>query len=171
MASVAGYASGVICGCDLGEGLRLGAVGFVAAGADDGGVELGRLDGGGIVSMLALGSVAGFAWNDDVLALLLLLHNVGVTGLAHFVTGMGNGTRRGFGDGGPAIMSVLPEAARDDRATQKKECHQSDGHNGSEADEVFDVLKQVVFLQPSFRLRLRGKIAMLLDSWDSRAQR
>ena len=151
MAGVAGDASGVICGCDLRESFGLGAVGFVAAGADDGGVELRRFDGGGIVSMLGLGSVAGFAWNDHVLALLLLLHNVGVAGLAHVVAGMGDGPGRGFGDGGAAIVSVLTEATRDNRATQKKECHHSDGHNGGEADEVFDVLKQGVFLRPQGR--------------------
>ena len=158
VAGVAGNASGVICGCDLRKGFGLGAVGFVAAGADDGGVELGRFDGGGIVGMPGLSSVAGFAGNDDVLALLLLFHDVGVAGLAHVVAGMGDGAGRGFGDGGAAIMSVLAEAARDNRATQKKECHQSDGHNGGEADEVFDVLKQGVFLRPSCRAGLRGKM-------------
>jgi len=123
VAGIAGDASGVICGCDLRKGFGLGAVGFVAAGADDGGVELGRFDGGGIVGMPGLSSVAGFAGNDDVLALLLLLHNVRMAGLAHFVTGMGDGTGCGLGDRGAAIMSVLAEATRDDRASQKKECH------------------------------------------------
>ena len=143
----------------------------MAAGADDSGVELGRHDGGGIVSMLGLSSVAGFAWNDDVFALFFLFHDVGVAGLAHVVAGMSDGTCRGFCDGGAAIMSVLPETARDDRATQKKECHQSDGHNGSEADEVFDVLKQVAFLRRGAGVAGAEKCAMLLDSWDSCAPR
>jgi hypothetical protein len=141
VASVAGDASGVICGCDLRKGFGLGAVGFVAAGADDG-VELRWFHGGGIVSMLGLGSVAGFAGDDDVFALLLLFHHVGMAGLAHVVAGMGYGTGGGFGDGGAAIVSVLAEGARDDGGAQEKECHQSDRHNGGEADEVFDVLKQ-----------------------------
>ena len=55
-------------------------------------------------------------------------------------------------------MSVLAEGARDNRATQKKECHQSDGHNSGEADEVFDVLEQVIFLQPCCRADLRAKM-------------
>lgn len=171
MAGVAGYASGVICGCDLRKGFGFGAVAFVAAGADDGGVEFRRLDGGGIVGMLGLGSVAGFAWNDDVLALLLLFHNVGVAGLAHVVTGMSDGTGRGLGNGGAAIVSVLAEAARDDGGAQEKECHQSDRHDYGEADEVFDVLEQVAFLRPGTGVAGAGKRPMLLDSWDLRAQR
>jgi len=84
---------------------------------------------------------------------------------------MGDGTGRGFGDGGTAIMSVLAEAARDDCGAQEKECHQSDGHNGGEADEVFDVLKQVAFLRRGAGVAGAEKCAMLLDSWDSCAPR
>jgi hypothetical protein len=168
VASVAGDASGVICGCDLRESFGLGAVGFVAAGADDGGVELGRLDGGGIVSMLGLGSVASFAGDDDMLALLLLFHNVRMAGLAHIVAGMGYGAGCGFGDGSAAIVSVLAEAARNDGGAQEKESHQSDRHDYGEADEVFDVLEQVAFLRPGAGVAGAGKCPMLLDSWDLR---
>ena len=121
--------------------------------------------------MLGLSSVAGFAGNNDVLALFLLFHDVGVAGLAHVVAGMGDGAACGLGNGGTAIVSVLAEAARNDCASQEKECHQSDGHDGGEADEVFDVLKQVAFLRPGAGVAGAGKWAMLLDSWDSCAQR
>jgi hypothetical protein len=102
--------------------------------------------------------VAGFAGDNDVLALLLLFHNVGVAGLAHVVAGMGDGTRRGFSYGGAAIVSVLAEAARDHRASQKEECHHTDGHNGGEADEVFDILEQVAFLRPGAGVAGAGKM-------------
>jgi len=91
MAGVAGDAAGVVRGNDLRESFRLGAVGFVAASADDGGVEFRRLDGGWVVGVLGLGSVAGFAGDDDVLAELFLIDNVGVAGLANVVSGMGDG--------------------------------------------------------------------------------
>ena len=121
--------------------------------------------------MLGLGSVAGFAWNDHVLALLLLLHNVGVAGLAHVVAGMGDGTGRGLSDGSAAIMTVLAKAARDDGGAQEKECHQSDSHDYGEPNEVFDVLEQVVFLRRAAGVAGAGKCPMLLDSRDLRCQR
>ena len=80
----------MICRRHLRKVLRLGAVGFVATGANDGRVELRRYNGRGIVGMLGLSSVAGFAGHNDVLALLLLIDHVRVAGLAGVVAGEGN---------------------------------------------------------------------------------
>ena len=91
VAGVAGEASGVIRGGDLGEGLGLGAVGFVATGADDGGVELRRFHGGWVVGMFGLGAVAGFAGDNDVPTLFFLIDYVGVTGLTGVMAGEATG--------------------------------------------------------------------------------
>ncbi len=161
----------MLCGGDLGEGLRLGTVGLVATGADDGGIELGRFHGGRVVSMPGLGSVASFAGDDDVLALLLLVYNVGMAGLAGVMAGEGDRPRRCLGDGSAAIVAVLAEAARDDGGAQEKECDHCDRHDGGEPDEVFDVLEQVAFLRRDAGAMCAGKGAMILDNWDLRGER
>ena len=58
--------------------------------------------------------MTGFARNDYVAALLFLLDHVGMTGLAGFVAGEGDGAGRGLGDGSAAIVSILAKAFGDD---------------------------------------------------------
>jgi len=146
VARVAGQAAGVVGGDDLGEGFGLGAVGFVAAGAEDGCVELGRRHRGRVVGVTRLGSVAGFAGDDDVPALFFLIDYVGVAGFAGVVSGKGDWPGGDLGDGGATVVAVLAKAARDDGGPQDDECYQRDQHHGCEPDEMFDVLEQVVFL-------------------------
>lgn len=121
MAGVAGQASGVLCGGNLGEGSGLGTVGFVTAGAEDGGVELGRGDGGRIVGVAGLGSVAGFARDDYVLTLLFLIDYVGVAGFAGIVAGEGDRAGGDLSDGGATIVTVLAETAGYDGGAQDDE--------------------------------------------------
>ena len=147
MAGIAGQTSRVLRCRDLREALGLGAVGFVAAGADDGGVELRRLQRCRIVGMFGLGAVAGFARNDHMLALFLLLDHVGVANLARIVAGKGHGPGRDFGDGVASIVSILPKTVRNDEGAQRDEGNQCDRYDGREPDEVFDVLEQ--FMRPT----------------------
>jgi hypothetical protein len=159
----------VIGSYDLGEGFGLGTVGFVASSAEDSSVELGRLDGCRIVSVPGLGAVTGFARDDDMTALLLLVDDIGVAGFTDLVAGMGDGAGCNLGNGGAAIVSVLSKAARDHGGTQDDESKHSDHHDGGEADEMFNVLEQVVLSAPD-----RGGVlqsAMILDSWESRGER
>src|ERR1051326_5300766 len=107
MAGVAGQTTGVVGGDDLRECFGLRAVGLVAAGGEDRGVELGRLDRGRVVGVFGLGTVAGFAGDHNVLAQLFLIDDIGVAGFADFVAGMGDRAGSGFGDGVAAIVSVL----------------------------------------------------------------
>ena len=145
MAGVAGDATRVIGRHYLGKSLRLGAVGFVTTGTYDGGVQFGRSNGRRIVSVFRLGSVAGFARNDDVLALLFLIDDVGVAGLTGIVAGEGNRPARDLGDRSTAIVAVLPKAAWDDGSTQDDERDQRNGHDDDEPDEVLCVLEHVRF--------------------------
>ena len=114
VAGVAGETAGVIGSVDLRESLRLGAVGFVAAGTDDGRVGKGGLHRGGIVGVLALSTVAGLAGNVGVSAKLFLIDDLGVTAFADF---MSRETRRAdgdLGDGISPIVAVLAKAFGDD---------------------------------------------------------
>ena len=147
MAGVTGHASGVIGSGNLGEGFGLGAIGFVATAAEDEGVELRGSHGGGIVGVAGLGSMAGFAGNDHMLALLFLIHYVGVAGFAGVVAGEGDGAGGDLGDGCAPIVTVLAKGAGHDGGAQDDECHQRDQHHGGEPDEMFDVLEQAVFLR------------------------
>ena len=142
MASVASKTSSVIGSDDLGKCLGLGAVGFVAAGAEDRGIELWRLDGGGVVGVPGLGSVAGFAGDDDVLAELFLIDDVGVAGFAKVVPGVRNGAGSGFRDGVPAIVPVLAKTMGHDGGAQQHEGDDSDRHHSGKTDQVFGVLEQ-----------------------------
>jgi len=155
VAGVAGEPSRVIGGCHLGESLGFGAVGFVASGANHGGVEFRRLDRGGIVGVPGQSSVAGFAGNDQVAAQLFLIDDVGVAGFADFVSGVGDGAARDLSDGVTAIVSVLAEAVGDNGGAEDEEGHQCDHHDSGEPDEVFDVLEQAV----SFRAGLGRSLA------------
>ena len=162
MAGVADEASGVIGGDDLRESFGLGAVGLVAAGANDGSVELGWLYGGGVVGVLGLGSVAGLAGDDNVLAQLFLIDHVSMASLANFVAGEGGWPGRDFSNGRAAIMSVLAETVGDNESTQANESNQRDCHDSREPDEMFNILEQGVRRSPGARCAQQS--AMLLDT-------
>jgi hypothetical protein len=159
---VAGDASGVIGGDDLGESFGLGAVGLVAAGADDGSVELWWLYGGRVVGVPGLGSVAGLAGDDNVLAQLFLIDYLSMATLANIVAGEGGRPGRDFSNGRTAIVSVLAETVGDNESTQANESNQGDCHNGREPDEMFNILEQGVRRSPGASCAQQS--AMLLDT-------
>ena len=65
--------------------------------------------------MAGQGSVAGLAGHDHMLALFLLIDDIGMTGLAGIAAGEGNRPGRCFGDRSPAIVPVLAKAASERR--------------------------------------------------------
>jgi hypothetical protein len=77
-----------------------------------------------------------------MLALLLLIDDVGMAGLARVVPSEGQGAARCLGDGGAAIVPVLPEGAGDDGGAQDDEGNDCDCHHSGETDEVFNVFEQ-----------------------------
>jgi hypothetical protein len=164
MAGVAGDALSVVGGNDLREGLGLGTVRFVAAGADDGSVKLLRFDSCGIIGVLGLRAVAGFARDDDVASLLFLVDDIGVASFADFVSGMSDGAGGDLGDGGAAVVAIFAEAAGDDGCAQDREGNQRDCHDSSEPDEMFYVLEQVGLSVPDrkrTRCNLRNDLGYL----------
>jgi len=134
----------MIGGDDLGKSFGLGAVGFVAAGADDRRVELRRFYGCRIVGMFGLGPVAGFARDDHMPALLLQIDYVGVAGLANIMAGESHRAGCDLSNSIAAIVPVLSKAARDDDGSQGNESDQGDRHNNNQPNEMFDVFEQVV---------------------------
>ena len=164
MAGVAGQTTGVISSDYLRESFRLGAVGLVAAGAEDRGVELGRLDRGRVVGVFGLGSVAGFAGDHNVLAQLFLIDDIGVAGFTDFVAGVGDGAGSGFGYGVAAIVSVLAETVGHDGGAEHYERDHCDYHHGGKTEQVFGVFEQVVCPGDGLPTPLPKKTAILLDT-------
>jgi hypothetical protein len=78
-----------------------------------------------------------------MLALLLLINDVGMAGLARVMASEGYGAARCFGDGGAAIVPVLPESAGDNGGAQDDEGNECDCHYSGETDEVFNVFEQI----------------------------
>ena len=126
---------------DLGESFGLGAIGFVAARADDSRVGQLWLHGCGIISMLALRPVAGFAGNIGVATELLLIDDLGVASFADFVSGKRRSSSGDLGDGITTVVSVLTETLGDDGGAQQDEDRQQEDDHNSETDEVFGVLE------------------------------
>lgn len=163
MAGVASQTRGVFRRSDLGEGFRLGAVGFVATGAYEGGIQLRRFDRRRIVGVAGLRAVAGLAGHHDMFAKLFLIDNLGVACLANIVSGMRDRVCRDFFDGIGTVMAVLAKRAGHDRGAEDNESNQGDGHDCGEPDQVFDVFEQICILAPDRNGANRIK-AMILDT-------
>ena len=148
MTRVAGESSRMIRCRHLRKAPWFGAVGFMTPGADDGCVQIPRLHGTGVVRVLGLGAVAGLARDHHMLAQLLLIHDVGMAGLAGAVPGKRNWPGRDLGNRRASIVAILAKAARYDRGPQHYECCQRNCHDHGQSDQVFDVLKQVAFPVP-----------------------
>ena len=131
----------MIGACDLRESFGLSAVGFVAARADDSRVGGLRLQGCGIISMLALRPVAGFAGNIGVASELLLIDDVGVASFADFVSGERRSSSGDLSDGITAVVSILAKTLGDDSGPQQDEDRQKDNDYHGETDEVLSVLE------------------------------
>jgi len=149
MAGIAGDPAGVIRSYDLRESPWLSAVGFMAAGADDGRVQLWRSHRRRIVGMLGQASMASLAGNHHMLALLLLLDDVGMASFAGIVSGKSNGMGCRLCDSSAAVVAVLPKATRHHRNSQNEEyCQQHYDDNG-QPDKMFYVLEQVLSPVPA----------------------
>ncbi len=88
----------------------------MTTGAQHGGVQLCRLDRGRIISVLGQRPMARFAGHSLMYAFAFHFQDVSVTALADLMAGIGNRSRCDLCDCIAAIMSVLPETARDKNA-------------------------------------------------------
>jgi len=100
-------------------------------------------------------AMAGFARHNHVLALLFLIYDVSVAGLARLTTGKGHRTGRDLGHRSAPVVAVLPKTLRDDRGAQGYEYNHRYSDDYSKAEEMFKVLKHVRFTCA----RLQGAIS------------
>ncbi len=156
MATVTGQPSGVFCRNHLRKSAWFGAVGLMTTGAHHRRIQLLGLNRTGILCVLGLGSMAGLASHDYMFALLLLIHHVGVTGLASLMTGKGNRPGGYFGDRITAVVPVLPKTARYERDSQDHKRDHSNYHDGREPDKVFCVFESLHEWTSSSRIRLNN---------------
>ncbi len=144
---------------DLRKIFRLGAVSFVATGAQDGGIKLGRLHGARIVGMPDEGSVTGLASDSCMDALLLLVHHIAVANLTCLVTGEGDRSSCNFADRIAAEMPVLPKTAWHDRTAEDDKCNYYYSHHGREPQEVPYVVKWL-HQGPTCRVMIRLAVSL-----------
>lgn len=93
--------------------------------------------------MLGQRSMASLARNDHMLALLFLICDVGVAGLANIVAGKGCRPGCDLRDRRAPVVAVLSKTARNDSSPQHDKRDQGDCHDCGQPDEVFCVLEQV----------------------------
>jgi hypothetical protein len=142
MAGVAGHALCVVRGHDLWECLGLRTVRFVTATANNCRIELRRLDAGGIIGMLRLGTVASFAGYNYVLPKFLLIHDIGVAAFTNLVPSMCDGPRRDLGNRVAPIMSILSEALRNHRRPNCDENAHQNHYNGGKPYQMPGIFEQ-----------------------------
>jgi hypothetical protein len=172
MTGIAGEPSGVIRRCHLRKAFGFGAVGLMTAGAHYGCVQLLRLHRTRIVGVLGQGAVASLASDHHMFAQLFLIHDVGMAGFAGFVPGKCNWPGCDLADRRPSIVAILPKTVRDDGGPQNYECHQPDGDDGGQPNEVFDVLEQARVPRALLPGTIRAQNgAMSFDTQDSSRER
>jgi hypothetical protein len=86
--------------------------------------------------------VASLASQNRVLVKLFLIDDVGMASLACAVPGERNRSRGHLADRRTPIVTILTKTARHDRGAQNHERDQGYDHDGSQPNEVFEVLKQ-----------------------------
>jgi hypothetical protein len=91
--------------------------------------------------MFGLGTMAGFAGEHDVLAQFFLLDDVGVADFANVMAGKRNRASGDLADSCSAVMTILPETARNHRGTDGHEEDQRSNHYSGEPNQVFEVFE------------------------------
>jgi hypothetical protein len=102
-----------------------------------------------------------------------LIDDIGMTGFANFVPGMGNRAGRHFRDGISTVVSVLAEGFGNDSGAQDHEGDERDQHDSGESKKVFDVLEQsLTFGVRNARLNSeRCESAMVFDTGNRAGER
>jgi hypothetical protein len=114
----------------------------MATGAEDGRVELGRLD-GGIIRVRGLRSVARFAIHMRVLAGGFLVEDIRMAGLAGLMARELNGPGRDFGHGTSPVVAVLSKTFRDQETPDDEECQEAEHEDPSQAEKMSCILEDI----------------------------
>lgn len=93
--------------------------------------------------MFRLRTMTGLARYDDVLALFLLIDDVGVAAFANFVPGVSDGSCGNLSNCCSPVMPVLSEALGYDCGPQNQEnAHRYDDNRG-QSDQMLGIFEQV----------------------------
>jgi len=136
VAGVARSTTRMVCRRYLWERLRLGCIGRVAPRTERRRVQLDRLDGTGVIGMLCLRPMAGFAVHAFMLPRTLQLDHVAVTVFTRLVAGIVDRFCCDLCERIPPIMPIAAEAFRHKRAANQQEHHKQDGKNCRKSKEV-----------------------------------
>jgi hypothetical protein len=91
--------------------------------------------------MLGQGSVAGLAIDVGVLAVLFLVEDVGMAGLASLMASEIDGPGGGFGHRVPAVMPVLSEAFWDQEEADDQEQEDARDKNCCQTEKVSGIFE------------------------------
>ncbi len=136
VAGLARKAAGVLIRFHLREGLRSGRAGRMTADAEGCGIELGRMDRAWVAGMIGEGTMAGFAIDVGMLACLLDLEDVGMTGFACLMTREVDGTSGNLSNGGATVVTVFAEALRHNEMTDHQKDREADDEQKSKPEKM-----------------------------------
>ena len=143
MAGIAGKATGVVGRNYLRKILWLGRVGFMAAFAEDGGIQLLRCYRCRIIGMLGQRSVAGFTVDVCVLAISFLFENVGMAGFARLVPSKIERAGCYFRKSITPIVPVLSEAFGDQKSSNDQEQEDPQHKDSRQAKKMSRIFESV----------------------------
>lgn len=138
----------MVRGNDLREPLWFSAVGFMTTHAEDGSIQLFRLDRAWIISMGRQGSVAAFAGHVHMLSFAFYLQYISVTALASLVSGVDDRFLRYLMDCVASVVSKLSEATWNQDATEHDENNKADDKDSSQAEQMSEIVKSLHGFQP-----------------------
>ena len=145
MTGFAGQSRAVFLGIDLREIFGLGGVRLVAANAENGCVELRRLDRARIARVCCERAVTSFAVHACMLSILLHGEDIGVASLADFVSGKHHRFGSDFGDRIATVVAVLTETPRHEDCSDQNKDDDSSGKDQGDTPQMFRVLEPVRF--------------------------
>jgi len=121
MAGFAGQSRAVFLGIDLREIFGLGGVRLVATNAENGGIELRRLDRARIARVCCERAVASFAVHAYMLSVFLHGEDIGVASLAGLVSSKHHRFGGDIGERIATVVAILTETPRhQDRPHENK---------------------------------------------------
>ena len=130
-------------GDDLGKAFGLGAVRLMTTDAENGGIELWRLDRSRIRGVFCQSTVAGFAVHACVFSLVLHGDDIRVAGLAGLPSGKQNRLGGNFRDGISAIVAIFAKASGYQGRPQEDKGENRDREDDCDTQQMLDILEPV----------------------------
>lgn len=94
-----------------------------------------------VAGMIGERSMAGFAMDIGMLACLLYLENVGMTGFARLMTCEVDGTGGNLSNGGSTVVAIFAEALRNNKATDHQKEYEANDEQKSKPEKMSCILE------------------------------